>query len=315
MQFSVKIDVIYPSLHKGNMDPYYGTIKCQSNIKNGSPCNNNAYWKVNELPKYRCGTHSRKFKSSRVTLVKDPERNSKKAKLLRDRKDDVEKMKRRGKGHVKCAKLLMMKKSPYTQGYLNVFPNFKHQNRKDGFGCKSLSPMSLGPVVHKQPDLPDAENLENFHQGSKVFSSEIIDEKGDPTSTFFDEQKKMFKDKIPHRHKEAAKKKNVPLHWLWKMKNSTFKRFRYVESRQFYCTFYERLSEDLPDLKRLKDMIEEGYNLQICGYDAIDDLTPDNIEQHYLDSLRPFGHESVLLCLLVLPEDKYPWRMHKSEDF
>nr|QBK92550.1 MAG: uncharacterized protein LCPAC401_01880 [Pithovirus LCPAC401] len=299
------------------MDPYYGSIKCQSSIKNGSPCKNKAYWKVKELPTYRCGVHSRKLKDTRIGLNKNPNSKKNKQKLIETRKEEAEEAMRKNKerGNVICGKMRMMKKSPYVKGYLSVFPNFKHQNRKSGLGCSSLSPMSLGPVVHGQPGLLfDSLNLENFHQGSKVFSNEV-DEKGNPTSIFFDEQKKMFKDKIPHRHKEASLKKNVPLYWLWKMNDGTFKRFGYVESRQFYCTYFERLSKDLPDLKKLKDMIEEGWNLQICGYDAIDDLTAENAEQYYLDEKQPFGHESILLCLLVLPEELYPWRIHRTEDF
>ncbi len=105
------------------------------------------------------------------------------------------------------------------------------------------------------------------------------------------------------------------LYWLWKMNDGSYKRFEYVESRQFYCEFFQRLSKDLPDLKTLKNMIKEGWNIQICGYDAINDLTSENAEQYYLDSSQPFGHESVLFCILVLPEELYPWRIHKSENF
>ncbi len=299
------------------MDPYYSSIKCQSNIKNGDPCKNNAYWKTDEEPYYRCGVHSRKFKDSRIKLDKDPNAKEKKTKLLKERKKEAEEEmeKNNEKGHVICGKLYMMKEAPYVKGYLNVFPNYRHQNRRDGYGCNSLSPMSLGPVVHGQPGIPISFNLENFHQGSKVFDSEVVDEKGDPGPEFFKTQIDMFKDKIPHRHKEAAKKNNVPLYWLWKRKDGSYKRFGYVESRQFYCFWYEKLSKDLPDLKKLKQMIKDGYNLQICGYDSINDLTAENAEQYYLDPLQPFGHESVLLCLLVLPEDKYPWRKYKTEDF
>ena len=208
----------------------------------------------------------------------------------------------------------MRKKAPYIEGFLNVFPNFNQQNRRDGFGCKSLSPMSLGPVVHGQPGLPISLNLENFYQGSKVFQSEL-DEKENPTAEFFETQTDMFEDEIPHRHKKIANKNNATKYWLWKMKDGTFKRFNYIESRQFYCAFYERLSKDLPDLKKLKEMIEEGYNLQIVGYDALDDLTSENVEAKYLDTIRPFGHESCLFCILILSEDKYPWRKYKTEDF
>ena len=50
-------------------------------------------------------------------------------------------------GNVIVCKMKMMKSPDYNKGYLNVFPNFKHQFRTDGFGCSSLSPMSLGPSL------------------------------------------------------------------------------------------------------------------------------------------------------------------------
>jgi hypothetical protein len=77
------------------------------------------------------------------------------------------------RGDVIVTKLRMMKSPEYNKGFLKVFPNFKHQGRKDGYGCKKLSPMFLGPVQHGQPGLPPSENIENFHQGSKCFEEEI----------------------------------------------------------------------------------------------------------------------------------------------
>ena len=62
----------------------------------------------------------------------------------------------------------MMKPPEHIDGYLKVFPNFKHQNRKDGFGCASLSPKALGPVSDGSRH---AKNIENFHQGAKIFES------------------------------------------------------------------------------------------------------------------------------------------------
>ena len=31
----------------------------------------------------------------------------------------------------------------FEDGYLSVFPNFKHDNTKEGFGCKELSPKAI----------------------------------------------------------------------------------------------------------------------------------------------------------------------------
>ena len=71
------------------------------------------------------------------------------------------------------SKFRMMKKPEYKKGYLNVFPNSKHQDRKDGFGCASLSPKSLGPVQHTMPNLPPAFNIENYHQFAKFWAFEL----------------------------------------------------------------------------------------------------------------------------------------------
>ena len=67
----------------------------------------------------------------------------------------------------------MMKKPELIDGYLNVFPNYKHQNRKDGYGCAKLSPKSLGPVNHGMPNLPIAKNIENYHQFAKFWDYSI----------------------------------------------------------------------------------------------------------------------------------------------
>jgi hypothetical protein len=100
-----------------------------------------------------------------------------------------------------------MKEPEHHKGFLKVFPNFKHQGRKDGYGCKSLSPMYLGPVHHGQPGLPAAENIENFHQGSKCFEEET-DEEGNPSEVYVENRLKFYKDPIPHRHKYHGKEKN-----------------------------------------------------------------------------------------------------------
>ena len=39
------------------------------------------------------------------------------------------------------------------------------------------------------------------------------------------------------------------------------------------------------------------------------------IEDHYLDSSKPFGHELVLYTMLTINPENYPWRKYKTEDF
>ena len=294
---------------------YYNTIKCEDSYKSGEHCRNNAYYCY--LGKNVCGVHSKK--EERVKLPRDPNSKQKKETVLKDRIARVEKKaarnKRKGKrGKVICTKLRMMKQPDHVDGFLKVFPNFKHQNRNDGFGCKSLSPKDMGPIDHGQPGMPIALNLENFHQGNKVFPVEV-DEKKEPVERFFETQRKMYQDPIPHRHKKEAvgKNKNIPVYSLWKREDGTLVKCTYFESRQFYCTYYERIAPTLDDFEYLQDLLNDGYNLQICGYDAYD--ITGTLEEHYCDITRPFGHELVLYTLLTAEPDDYPWRKYKTEEF
>ena len=79
------------------------------------------------------------------------------------------------KGDVILTKLIMRKEPQHINGYMKIFPNSKHGGREDGLGIPELSPMLLGPV--KYDGIHDCLNLENFHQGNKVFPNEV-DEKG-----------------------------------------------------------------------------------------------------------------------------------------
>src|SRR3972149_3214401 len=271
---------------------YYNTIPCQETYKSsGLPCKNNAYYFYKG--KYVCGVHSKK--NDRTKLPIDPNANEKKQRILDLRMEKVHSeakhnMDQNKKGQVICSKMRMMKQPEEIEGFLKVFPNFKHGNRKDGFGCPSLSPKDMGPIDHGQPNLPPAKNLENYHQSAKTFPSEV-DKDGNPTKKFYETRLKMYQDNEPHRHKEeaksAGKNKNIPLYSIWVRKDGTEKRCTYLESRQFYCNFYERIAKTLPDFKYLQDRINEGYNIQICGYDAYP--ITKTIEEHYLDTTKPFG--------------------------
>ena len=291
---------------------YYGENRCQ---KEG--CRNKAYYLCNELNV--CGVHSKKGPRSEL-----PHRPADQAKQLkeqqRQREDEIieqahldnERAGRRGQ--VVLSRLLMMREPESIPGFRKVFPNYKHQNRTDGFGCRSLSPMFLGPVKHGQPGLPDALNIENFHQSGKVFREEV-DAQGNPTALYYENRLKFYLDPVPHRHKYSGteKNKNIPLYFIWVDKTGQEHRLNYIESRQFYCTFYERLAMVQPDFQQLQQMLDNGYNLQICGYDARPINRP--IMEEYLDPSRPFGHELVLYTLLTHQPQDYPWRKHQTFEF
>lgn len=223
------------------------------------------------------------------------------------------------RGEVALTRLRMLKEPEPMAGFMRVYPNFKHQNKADGFGCMRLSPKALGPVDHGQPGLPPALNIENFHQGTKVFTEEL-DDNGDPAPLYVANRQAFYADPVPHRHKyhgTTGVNKNVPVYFLWVDRDGKEHRLDYVASRQFYCTFYERLASLEPDFERLVELVDGGTNLQICGYDAKPLAADETIEQAYIDDSTPFGHERVLYAMLLLRDtpDAYPWRQHKTFDF
>jgi hypothetical protein len=311
---------------------YYGEIPCQATYGYGKACRNKAYFKISQPEEfYVCGQHVKKYNNA-TELFKNPNKKKDTLRQLSYRQSLVEKAAEQNRaqnsikskamgfiGQVICTKMFMMRDPQHIDGFLKVFPNFKHQNRKDGYGCKALSPKAMGPILHNQPRLPPAKNLENFWQFSKVFPDEV-DEKGEPTPAFFEAQIRAFNDPIPHRHKPNAKKSststniNVPLYSVFRRKDGTLVKYKYVESRQIYCNYYERIALKTKEFQHLKDLLKQGYNLQICGYDAYDvTKTP---EDHYLDGSKPFGHELVLYTMLVVDDPScYPWRMYTTEEF
>jgi hypothetical protein len=296
---------------------YWGKELCKAVKANGDKCANNAYYKVGD--ELLCGVHSGgKKKDKRVELPHHPQEKEMKENEIKEHNEKCDKValknKEAGKkGVVTLCKMKMMKNVGFMDGVVNIFPNFKHLFRSDGIGLPSLSPKSIGPVEHPQPGLPAALNLENFHQGNKVFPCEV-DEKGEIKEEFFKTQLEMYRDKTPHRHKEVSGGVNVPLYSLWKDKEGVAHKISYFESRQFYCVYYERATLENPDFYNLKGMIDEGYNLRICGYDAYE-VKNKSAEECYCDVSRPFGHELVLYVMLTESEENWPWRKYKTFDF
>jgi len=222
------------------------------------------------------------------------------------------------KGNVIVTKMRMMQKPEYVERYLTVFPNFKHNNRVDGLGMAMLSPKHIGPITHWMPNLPPAKNLENFHQFAKVFPSEV-DSQGNVTKESIDERREAYEDNMPYRHKPAALlkgndgNKNIPLFSVYYDKKGNEHRYTYLECRWFYCYFYEKHVSTSKEFLRLKNMINEGWNLNIAGYDGYNiTMTP---YEHYVDTSRPFGHELVLYCMLVIDDPmNYPWNVYHEQN-
>ena len=293
---------------------YSGEYPCQR-----SNCRNLAHYSIGA--EYLCGTHSRSAadrvvlpKKGKSMMAEEEAARLRRAVDLADRsKEDNQKQGRRGQ--VILTRLRMMRKPDHIDGYLSVFPNYKHGNRSDGLGMNRLSPKSLGPVDHGQPGLPPALNVENFHQGSKCFSQEV-GEDGNPNQLYYDNRLMFYQDSEPHRHKYkgTGKNVNIPKYFVWVDREGKEHHLNYVTSRQFYCNFFERLVKVEPQYTRLVDLIHQGYNLNLIGYDA-SPIEASQIEEAYLKPGLPFGHEKVLFAMLSLEESDYPWRKHKTYDF
>jgi hypothetical protein len=292
---------------------HYGEINCEKDN-----CSNKAHWYLDQ--NYLCGVHARKNTdrealpkfSKKETQERLTEKITKDKKLIgRARRKNADAGRR---GRIILCRMWMYRNPENKSGFLKVYPNFKHQNKKDGFGCMRLSPTALGPVHHGQPGLPPAKNIENFHRGNKVFAEEM-DEDGNPSKEYYENRECFYLDDKPHRHKfvGAGKNKNIPKYFIWVDKDGFERRLTYIESRQFYCTFYERLASQEKDFKRLLQLYRKGFNLQICGYDA-HPMSIDQIQEEYLNPEIPFGHERVLVSMLLLWDTpgEFPWRKHQT---
>lgn len=290
---------------------YHGECQCWESV-----CTRTAYYAKGGKP--FCGYHC--AKTERKALPKNPMKAQNRALAYEQHKATISagvkaNADAKERGTTICSKMTMFQgqQPTFVQGFMNVYPNFKHANLYGGWGAPELSPKSMGPVEHGQPGLPPAKNLENFHQFSKLFP-------GETTQGFRASQKKAFADPEPHRHKPEAllkkksgQNKNVPLCWIWTRQDGTEIRMSYIECRQFYCTYYERFALASDGYPKLMKALDEGMNLRICGYDGYE--PGSDMMAHYMDESRPFGHELVLFTMLTEPQDKWPWRLKKTEDF
>lgn len=308
------------------MELFKGEQDCsaiyKSGLKKGQSCVNGGYYLQDG--KVLCGVHSDKAKRTELRVnpnkgkIKDAENTTREAGVVAA---CTANMKAKRSGEVMSSKLGMRKEVPHFDGFQSVFPNRKHGNRSDGIGYPSLSPMSLGPIEHGQPELPPALNLENLFQSNKCFMSELGAD-GKPSKVFYDTRLAMYLDPEPHRHKVMPDgKPNQVAFSVWIDKDGSEIHLTYVQSRQVYCHFYEVYALKCPDFTQLKTGVDRGLNVNIIGYDGYDfrqakgDTLQAKFESCYLDPSRPFGHELVLCALLVLKPSEYPWRKHQTLQF
>jgi hypothetical protein len=304
---------------------YYGETKCERSHK----CKNWAYWLSHGQAV--CGVHS-KGDSKRKELPENPKKEEMEQERLETltlsamTTSNPEAI----RGKIGLRKLGMMKPIPMVDGYFTVLPNNKAKSRGElVWAMNELSPMRLGPVLHGQPGLQPAQNVENFHQFNKVFATEVDSATGGPSQVWYQRRVAGYKDPIPRRHKlghtkaEHMKKAgigaggnaNACVFSIFVSPDGKEHRFEYVPSRVFYCTFYERLARLTASIQKLvQTLYENKQNIIIAGYDSRnmndEEITEEMIDAWYNDPSAPFGHELVLHAILFhwnTPE-KLPWR-------
>lgn len=301
---------------------YSGEQLCSATLKgkDKGKCKGKAYYSHEVLGPV-CGRHAGKEKTKLPENPNKQEILETLYKSLRNQADNAAQRNESGVVTIMTTKLRMMKAAVHKPGFLSVFPNYKHGDRKDGLGMPTLSPCFMRECNHEQPGLPNATCIENFHQGNKVFPSEV-DESGNPTQKFYEERLRIYQSKEPIRHKPARTNKSVvPLYSIWVEADGTEIRNSYVESRKYYCGLLQKQYDESDEFTDLILKLSKGYSINILGYDARPDfsITSDDpafaiakAHEFYNDVNLPFGHEMVLTfyllyCILEIDPRELPW--------
>jgi hypothetical protein len=239
------------------------------------------------------------------------------------------------RGKVRCSKLphfrgdglehpngTISKEWPKIPGYTNI------NVCSNGTRYRSLSPMLLGPFTITEDRVPIAyypdgihpgfqplddkkqialvSNIENFHQGSKCYNIDIID--NIIQKSFYERRAKLFKDP-KGRRRAIPKKSGYP---VCACINGTI--LSYVASRYYYISYYEKMVSMTSEFKELLQRIGSGENINILGFDGRDpvsnkdsglnDVTYESLDKELYNPQYPFGHELVLCGMLL---DYKPW--------
>lgn len=170
---------------------------------------------------------------------------------------------------------------------------------------------------HGDPSAPDTRPLTAV---AGTYTTRLISETADPTRHKY--SKKELLSLTPGATKHGDIK--VPLFAQWWGADGRWHRYPYIPSRVFYCFWYERFAECSPKLKGLRrDLEAKAAYLRIIGPDCTPTDPADLCEsaertrawaaERYLDPSVPFGHETVLACLLS-PHRPRPWRVYLEQN-
>lgn len=309
------------AVHAGR-PPVYGEAPCGF-----GGCGNRAYWCLpgdapGRLAGYYCGVHLR-ADLPRRPLPKDAGRlragraDSGARRLAAVLEAAAANRAAGVRGRVAVAKKAMLKAPPPLEGFLDVYPNRRAAASLAGgtwgLAAPELSPMALGPVF--LPDGGRARCIENAHQFRKFYPDELGPD-GGPTPAAREHSRALLEGP-PLRHKPAAgdakkKRPTAPAFHLHTTAEGEEHRLGYVQSRQFYCAWYEVLASAEPKFALLRALLREGVSLRLVGFDGHDFADE---AAAYADAAQPFGHEAVLACLLRAPDSggpPHPWRTART---
>lgn len=210
---------------------------------------------------------------------------------------------------VRLGKLQKYKTHPRLDGYSNLIVCSVNNN------WGQLSPMKLGPftviedirnnIIH--PGFKDmgngkqiavCNNLENYWQYSKVYSVDVVN--GVIQQSYFNRRAEGMAS-IRAKRRVFPKNSNITTVCAY-YDGMTFD---YLQSRIFYCTYYEYLASNHPKYIEMKRLYDSGAKIILLDYDAPGEdshnreLTEEYIIREYNDTTHPFSHGMVLCCMLM----------------
>lgn len=284
--------------------------------------------------KYMCGRHARLYDPASSPLPINPMKKIIEQQVTRMHmrlcEQAAEERKRDGKmGSVFLGKLAAGKRRKPISGVMDVFPNNTSTYREDGWAFPELCAQKIGPIYHEDPKTYPAKKLGNFKSGCDVYAFENDEETQLPKAIWWQRREALFDDYTPRkskfRNEELAliSMTNIgaPLYsYHWNMfepdeSKRKFEKFSIVESRQFFCHFYEKIVQFYSSFIYLKNQMFNGYDICICGMGAYPtSATVEAIHAAYRNPCKEFGHEMTLFTMLVLWDRPflYPWRVYRN---
>lgn len=298
---------------------YFADGICEATTGKGDKCRNVIKFMLDN--KYVCGVHN--FKKKGVPLPRDPDRKTKliigkedKIKAINITAEDNRAMGKRG--NVIVVKKLMFGKSEIPNDYFIVEPNKNAKSTNESkLAMPQLSPMTLGPFTcGHDDDRITSQTIEGFHQGNKLFWCEIdeCDDMNELISLWDERRRYHYMLEIPQRHKLGKTKAehmkiakmgkrdnaNICAASLIELPDGKLVKYSYVQTRHFYFRYYANLARQTDEFKKLKKLLDQGYNMAICGFDGYN--ITKTLKEHFYDETKPFGHEIALYTLLVAEE-------------